>query len=249
MLIARNYAIAEARDDLPGSSNHIHNNGYRNRHGLAARPGKGAYPSPAAQQRKRAVTGRTATKTATAGMEPWLVLQSYLAMGQKLTQYGRTVPTAPRARHTFGMGLLGLVVVLWVSSSFLTHAIFADDSYSKPYLLTYITTATFCLYLLPSSIRWLLQQHKSPAVAYAPVPRDEGEEEAQKYHGAAQDKLSTRETMRLSAEFCLLWFIVCLYASHVTLKQLSDLLQGELFRLVLLKVYVCCIYYNTLIHI
>ncbi|KAI5806983.1 thiamine-repressible mitochondrial transport protein THI74 [Geopyxis carbonaria] len=124
------------------------------------------------------------------------------------------IPTSVRARHSFGMLLLGVVVVLWVSSSFLTYAIFADNSYQKPYFITYLNTSVFCLYLVPFVIRswgqWRLRS-SPPPIRRLSVDTEDGE----RYHPREeQEKLNTRETMRLSAEFCLLWFIANYFSSY-----------------------------------
>ncbi|OQE27566.1 hypothetical protein PENSTE_c004G02844 [Penicillium steckii] len=49
------------------------------------------------------------------------------------------------ARHTLGMGLLLVVVVLWTASNFLGSTIFADNTYPKPFFVTYINTSLFIL--------------------------------------------------------------------------------------------------------
>ncbi|SCU94440.1 LADA_0G08548g1_1 [Lachancea dasiensis] len=53
-------------------------------------------------------------------------------------------------RWTLGLIFLAIVVILWVLSSFLINMIFEDGSYRKPFLLTYINTASFVFYLLPT---------------------------------------------------------------------------------------------------
>ncbi|SCU88804.1 LAFA_0E14642g1_1 [Lachancea sp. 'fantastica'] len=53
-------------------------------------------------------------------------------------------------KWTFGLIFLGIVVVLWILSSFLINLIFEDASYRKPFFLTYINTASFVFYLLPT---------------------------------------------------------------------------------------------------
>ncbi|OJJ50955.1 hypothetical protein ASPZODRAFT_126931 [Penicilliopsis zonata CBS 506.65] len=47
------------------------------------------------------------------------------------------------ARRTLGICLLLIVVVLWTASNFLASDIFADDTYSKPFFVTYVNTAVF----------------------------------------------------------------------------------------------------------
>ncbi|KAG2416448.1 hypothetical protein HFD88_007663 [Aspergillus terreus] len=49
------------------------------------------------------------------------------------------------ARRTLGICLLLIVVVLWTASNFLASTIFADDTYSKPFFVTYINTSLFIL--------------------------------------------------------------------------------------------------------
>ncbi|BCR88669.1 uncharacterized protein ACHE_41233S [Aspergillus chevalieri] len=52
------------------------------------------------------------------------------------------------ARRTLGISLLLVVVVLWTASNFLASTIFADNTYSKPFFLTYLNTSCFVLPLL-----------------------------------------------------------------------------------------------------
>lgn len=52
-------------------------------------------------------------------------------------------------RHTLGIALLLVTVVLWTASNFLASTIFADDTYSKPYFVTYVNTAFFVIPLGP----------------------------------------------------------------------------------------------------
>lgn len=57
------------------------------------------------------------------------------------------------ARHTLGLLLLLLVVVLWTTCNFLGSSIFADNTYAKPFFLTYLNTSTFMLAMIPSVMR------------------------------------------------------------------------------------------------
>ncbi|PGH19461.1 hypothetical protein AJ80_03962 [Polytolypa hystricis UAMH7299] len=52
-------------------------------------------------------------------------------------------------RRTLGIILLLVVVVLWTVSNFLASTIFADNTYSKPYFVTYLNTTTFISPLFP----------------------------------------------------------------------------------------------------
>ena len=52
-------------------------------------------------------------------------------------------------RHTLGITLLLVTVVLWTASNFLASTIFADNTYSKPYFVTYVNSAFFIIPLIP----------------------------------------------------------------------------------------------------
>ncbi|TAQ85102.1 hypothetical protein B7494_g6575 [Chlorociboria aeruginascens] len=62
------------------------------------------------------------------------------------------------ARRTLGILLLLITVVLWTSSNFLASYIFADNTYSKPYFVTYINTSFFAISLFPILLR-ISHQH------------------------------------------------------------------------------------------
>lgn len=62
------------------------------------------------------------------------------------------------ARRTLGIFLLAVTVFLWTASNFLASYIFADNSYSKPYFVTYINTAFFAISLIPIFLR-IIHQH------------------------------------------------------------------------------------------
>lgn len=116
------------------------------------------------------------------------------------------------ARKTLGILLLSVVIVLWVSSSFLTYAIFSDDSYSKPYFVTYLNTSVFCFYLLPwgvrESLRWWRKETDKNSGEYHPIAQEGEEADDQDTTFGGEDRLGTIETMRLGVEFCLMWFAV-----------------------------------------
>ena len=62
------------------------------------------------------------------------------------------VPDASlHSRQKWILGLINLsaVVILWVSSSFLVNAIVEDDSYRKPFFITWINTSCFSFYIIP----------------------------------------------------------------------------------------------------
>ncbi|KAI9698728.1 MAG: hypothetical protein M1836_003838 [Candelina mexicana] len=64
-------------------------------------------------------------------------------------------------RHTLGIILLLTTVFLWTASSFLASTMFADNSYSKPYFVTYINTAFFALGFIPIALKRLYENHKA----------------------------------------------------------------------------------------
>ncbi|PLB47314.1 hypothetical protein P170DRAFT_439003 [Aspergillus steynii IBT 23096] len=57
------------------------------------------------------------------------------------------------ARRSLGIGLLLIVVFLWTASNFLASTIFADDTYSKLFFVTYINTSLFILPLFTILLR------------------------------------------------------------------------------------------------
>ncbi|KAG2218457.1 hypothetical protein INT45_003001 [Circinella minor] len=54
-----------------------------------------------------------------------------------------------RRRYFLGICALIAVVFIWVSSSFAMNSIFGEQNYDKPFLVTYLNTATFSFYLIP----------------------------------------------------------------------------------------------------
>jgi len=130
----------------------------------------------------------------------------------------------PPRRKTVGILLLGVVIFLWVLSTFLTFAIFSDGSYTKPYFVTYVNTCSFCFYLLPGVWRrWWgrsgegeqRRRGEYSRLGNAPLPGAGGEDgdgvvvvnKGPTVEG--EDMLGERETIMLSLQFCLLWFVVC----------------------------------------
>lgn len=141
-------------------------------------------------------------------------------------------------RWTLGLLMLALVIILWVLSSFLINLIFEDNSYRKPFFITYINTAAFIFYLLPTSKavvknyvttgrmniqgelrleeeglgseRSMEQDGSDTVSVHSPlVPKDS--------NAVDPKRLSLSDTVKLSAEFCILWFS----ANFVTNASLS----------------------------
>ncbi|KAL2853735.1 hypothetical protein BJX68DRAFT_233566 [Aspergillus pseudodeflectus] len=149
---------------------------------------------------------------------------------------GRGSILAGAARRTLGICLLLIVVILWTASNFLASTIFADDTYSKPFFVTYLNTSLFILpfFTIVLSRLWglfragklyqvqsfesLLQQldsQYSDAESErilghgADGPESEGPERWSTVRLPKEhenQKLGLKATAKLSFHFCLLWF-------------------------------------------
>ncbi|KAK5731022.1 hypothetical protein LTR15_000960 [Elasticomyces elasticus] len=87
-------------------------------------------------------------------------------------------------RRVVGLLLIGVTLFLWTASNFLASTIFADDTYSKPFLVTYVNSSFFIIPLLPI-VAWKAYQDprdlrrywasctKQLRGQYAPVRSDE----------------------------------------------------------------------------
>ena len=129
------------------------------------------------------------------------------------------------SRHTLGLLLIVLVVVLWVSANFITWALFSDDTYSKPYLVTYMSSAMFMVYLIPWLWRGGISELKSgwsdgerPWSSWAvhngvEYTRIGAQDDVDNFGNASQGKLGLFATIRLSAEFAILWWLANYYSS------------------------------------
>ncbi|KAG0638665.1 hypothetical protein HOY80DRAFT_145894 [Tuber brumale] len=139
------------------------------------------------------------------------------------------IRVSPR-RKTIGVLLLGVVIFLWVLSSFLTFTIFSDGSYTKPYFVTYVNTCSFCFYLLPGAWRALRGKCKErerreggyTRLRNAPLSGVVGEGgdgdgavmASKSLVVEGEDMLGERETIMLSLQFCLLWFVANYFQSY-----------------------------------
>ncbi|KAL2800419.1 hypothetical protein BJX66DRAFT_290799 [Aspergillus keveii] len=149
---------------------------------------------------------------------------------------GRGFIMAGAARRTLGICLLLIVVILWTASNFLASTIFADNTYSKPFFVTYLNTSLFILpfFTIVLSRLWglfragklyqvqslggLLQQldsHYSDAESErilghgADGPENDGPERwgtSRLPKEHGDRKLGLKATAKLSFHFCLLWF-------------------------------------------
>lgn len=132
--------------------------------------------------------------------------------------------TSFNKRWTLGLLMLGLVIILWVLSSFLINLIFEDDSYRKPFFITYINTAAFIFYLFPTA-KAVVVNYKDTGRANVHrelIMEEEGTGSDSTRsvdmtsplltnleagtHANRKKRLTLYETIKLSAEFCILWF-------------------------------------------
>ncbi|KAM0750478.1 hypothetical protein T439DRAFT_326445 [Meredithblackwellia eburnea MCA 4105] len=61
-------------------------------------------------------------------------------------------PQDRQSQYIFGTVLLLGVVALWVTSSFIMNSMFTSMDYNKPFLITYLCTASFTLYLVRQAV-------------------------------------------------------------------------------------------------
>ncbi|KAJ6575233.1 vacuolar membrane protein [Mycena capillaripes] len=121
--------------------------------------------------------------------------------------------------YAVGIGLLLAVVVLWTSSNFVTQDMY-QGGFEKPFLVTYLNTSAFALYLVPFQLRrwWRKRQDGSEArrgrAQYQPLAIDPEAEELPErqpisLHPSEEElpPLTIRETARVAFVFCFLWFI------------------------------------------
>ncbi|WWC68568.1 uncharacterized protein I206_102497 [Kwoniella pini CBS 10737] len=82
------------------------------------------------------------------------------------------------SRYLLGLSLLLSVVILWTASNFITAGLeTGDNSYNKPFLITYFNTASFTIYLIPTLWRRFRTRnernhHHSPSNRYLPLPTE-----------------------------------------------------------------------------
>ena len=132
------------------------------------------------------------------------------------------------------LGLINLtsVVIFWVLSSFLVNALVEDDSYRKPFLITYMNTGCFCFYLIPylrherMSIGQFLSSLRQDYHKTRSVPKEEDEAMINDYGShdnladiqsssvnivdavvvEVEEHIGLYETVKLSLQFLALWF-------------------------------------------
>ncbi|KAI9360946.1 hypothetical protein BD770DRAFT_31038 [Pilaira anomala] len=136
-------------------------------------------------------------------------------------------------RYWYGILALGAVVLIWVSSSFVMNSLFGDMNYNKPFLVTYLNTATFSFYLIP--LLFKRTQPSSPQSEYSKLLNNDELEPEVNYSAILQStnnnttisshhhKLSTYDTIKLSLAFCILWFL----ANYTTNASLAYTTVGS----------------------
>ncbi|EPQ60703.1 hypothetical protein GLOTRDRAFT_109100 [Gloeophyllum trabeum ATCC 11539] len=135
---------------------------------------------------------------------------------------GKSASTLAKKDYAIGICLLLVVVCLWTSSNFVTQDLYVDG-YEKPFLVTYLNTSAFTLYLIPFSVRLLLNRRRrrkgllEHSAQYVAIPTDEDHLEVLDVEdrvipleiaapkGSAP--LTTYETAQLAFAFCFIWFL------------------------------------------
>ncbi|KAF7158404.1 hypothetical protein CNMCM5623_003407 [Aspergillus felis] len=137
------------------------------------------------------------------------------------------------ARRSLGICLLLLVVILWTASNFLASTIFADNSFSKPFFVTYINSSLFIIPLFSiilgrlfklwrqgrlsqiDSIQSLLlhlDSHNSKPEAPEVLHPSSADRQQCENEVDGSIKLGLRATAKLSFQFCLLWVLANYFA-------------------------------------
>ena len=127
-----------------------------------------------------------------------------------------------QGREGFRLGLvfIGFVVLIWTLSSVLVQYIYKSLSFDSPFLLTYLCSVLFVVYLPPHAASGLcgLLRKRQPLssaasqrdvqVEFQPLPTDEGMP-VDAHHAAiaAQSQMSAGETLRASAAVTVPWFL------------------------------------------
>lgn len=124
--------------------------------------------------------------------------------------------------YAIGISLLLVVVFLWTSSNFVTQDLFVNG-YPKPFLVTYLNTSAFTLYLVPVLIRQLIRKpwpsnsvhHNQQHESYQPLATDIDSPTPDLLDPPSLPPLTMLETAKLAFTFCFLWFIAnyCVNAS------------------------------------
>ena len=146
----------------------------------------------------------------------------------------------PEASWAKGLLFIVLVVLIWTLSSVLVQYIYASLSFGRPFLLTYLCSVLFVVYLPPHLVRgawgWLRRRRRRTAamrngiaVEFQPLPTTDGcDDDATSPSSAPTPALSPSpasrmtpiETLRMSAAVVLPWFLAQ-YTYNVSLRFTS----------------------------
>ncbi|KAF8078506.1 hypothetical protein FPV67DRAFT_1557818 [Lyophyllum atratum] len=118
--------------------------------------------------------------------------------------------------YVVGIVLLLVVVLLWSASNFVTQELF-HGGFDKPFLVTYLNTSSFSLYLLPflAKRRWRQQPWSLMLNTNRSKQNRNGwsAELLKRRHSPSRERphpsppLTVKETINLAFVFCFLWFI------------------------------------------
>ncbi|KAF8608821.1 hypothetical protein BDV93DRAFT_486165 [Ceratobasidium sp. AG-I] len=125
-----------------------------------------------------------------------------------------------RRQYVVGLVLLLIVVFEWTGSNFLTQDLF-DDGYDKPFIVTYMNTASFSVYLIPALFKYLSKKsslgksRRGEGYEALVDPEDEPQVDEEvsepemraSSHPDGNTPLTTRETAKLASLFCFFWFL------------------------------------------
>ena len=133
-----------------------------------------------------------------------------------------------RKNWFIGLFMILIVILSWVSSSFILNQVFEVNSYKKPFLITYLNVSSFVLYLIPSWKQLLGYERDSKSKEdekYEQITLDTDSEETDitpllSKDIISNDLISMKQTMKLSGIFCILWFIAN-FSSNASLSYTS----------------------------
>ncbi|EIN14181.1 hypothetical protein PUNSTDRAFT_80325 [Punctularia strigosozonata HHB-11173 SS5] len=143
------------------------------------------------------------------------------ARSRSITRAGSRAKAANKNVYFTGIVILFTVVFLWTASNFVTQDLLVGG-WEKPFLITYLNTSSFALYLLPFSLRWLWRRRQGESEpfrrsGYEPLATDAAQALSDSIPSLRSlDKLSvqdvllpltTRQTADLAFIFCFFWFI------------------------------------------
>jgi len=114
--------------------------------------------------------------------------------------------------YAIGVAMLLVVICMWTASSFIAQDMF-EGGYNKPFLLTYVNTSSFSLYLIPFFVRRIWYQYRGSggsntgAGEYQPLVGVDMVDNTQISLPNEPPPLTVRETAKLASIFCYIWFI------------------------------------------